>query len=56
MQRSPPKAFVLLQRFLLLFIPINKNAAEQKIEIPVRNRRLERKIQESGGLWQEYAT
>jgi hypothetical protein len=27
-----------------------------KIEIPVRNRPSERKIQESGGFWQEYAT
>jgi len=27
-----------------------------KIEIPVKNRRSERKIQESGGFRQEYAT
>jgi hypothetical protein len=27
-----------------------------KIEIPVRNRQSEQKIEESGGFWQEYAT
>ena len=56
MPRSRPEAFVLLlRRFLFLFIPKKQDYGGSKIEIPVKNRRSERKIQKSGGFLQEYA-
>jgi len=42
-----------------VFAPFSSDKQDgggMKIEIPVRNRRSERKMQESGGFWQEYAT
>jgi hypothetical protein len=43
-------------KVLLLFIPEKQGYCGINIEIPVKNRQSERKIQESGGFWQEYAT
>jgi hypothetical protein len=55
-RRGQSQGLHFTAKVLLLFLPEKQGYCGTKIEIPVKNMQSERKIQESGGFRQEYAT